>query len=90
MLNSNPLSLINNVVLPEWLESYNHYSGYRGSMSETTTIQIKKGTRDALRFIDHMGEDYNTVIEEHIRIIHQKFIVQNFQYYTMTKNDLLD
>jgi hypothetical protein len=32
-------------------------------MSETTTIQVKKSTRDALRSIGHMGEDYNTVIE---------------------------
>ncbi|MBP1910644.1 hypothetical protein [Methanolobus bombayensis] len=32
-------------------------------MSETTTIQVKKSTRDTLRSIGYMGEDYNTVIE---------------------------
>ncbi|MBP1910652.1 hypothetical protein [Methanolobus bombayensis] len=32
-------------------------------MRETTTIQVKKSTRDNLRSIGHMGEDYNTVIE---------------------------
>lgn len=37
------------------------------SMSKTTTIQIKRSTRDALRSIGHMGEDYNTVIEELIK-----------------------
>jgi hypothetical protein len=36
-------------------------------MSETTTIQIKKSTRDALLSIGRMGEDYNTVIEGLIR-----------------------
>ncbi|TGC06965.1 hypothetical protein CUN85_12200 [Methanolobus halotolerans] len=36
-------------------------------MGETTTIQVKKITRDALRSIGHMGEDYNTVIELLIR-----------------------
>ena len=32
-------------------------------MSATTTIQLKTNTRDALREIGHMGDDYNTVIE---------------------------
>ena len=32
-------------------------------MSATTTIQIKTNTRDTLREIGHMGDDYNTVIE---------------------------
>jgi hypothetical protein len=36
-------------------------------MSDTTTIQVKKSTRDALRSIGYMGEDYNTVIEGLIR-----------------------
>lgn len=36
-------------------------------MSDTTTIQVKKSTRDALRSIGHMGEDYNTVIDRPIR-----------------------
>lgn len=33
-------------------------------MSETTTIQIKKETRDALKEIGSMGDDYNKVIQE--------------------------
>jgi hypothetical protein len=33
-------------------------------MTETTTIQIKKHTRDELRAIGSMGEDYNSVIEK--------------------------
>lgn len=40
-------------------------------MSETTTIQIKKETRDALKEMGSMGDNYNTVIqkliEEHKR-----------------------
>ncbi len=36
-------------------------------MSDTTTIKVKKSTRDALRSIGHMGEDYNTVINRLIR-----------------------
>ena len=32
-------------------------------MSGTTTIQITTDTRDALRAIGSMGDDYNTVIE---------------------------
>jgi hypothetical protein len=34
------------------------------SMAETTTIQIKKQTRDQLRAIGSMGDDYNSVIEK--------------------------
>ncbi len=49
------------------LETYNCYIGYSVIMSETTTIQVKRSTRDALRSIGHMGEDYNTVIEGLIR-----------------------
>ncbi|KKG10465.1 hypothetical protein [Methanosarcina sp. 2.H.A.1B.4] len=33
-------------------------------MAETTTIQITKQTRDQLRAIGSMGDDYNTVIEK--------------------------
>ncbi|HII00883.1 TPA: hypothetical protein HA351_04275 [Methanosarcinaceae archaeon] len=33
-------------------------------MAETTTIQIKKQTRDQLRAIGAMGDDYNSVIEK--------------------------
>lgn len=33
-------------------------------MSETTTIQIKTKTRDELKSIGSMGDDYNKVIEK--------------------------
>lgn len=33
-------------------------------MSETTTIQITKETRDALKEIGSMGDDYNKVIQK--------------------------
>jgi len=36
-------------------------------MSETTTIQISKSTRDELKKIGSMGDDYNTVIEKLIK-----------------------
>ena len=36
-------------------------------MTETTTIQVKKQTRDELRAIGSMGDDYNAVIEKLIR-----------------------
>ena len=34
---------------------------------ETTTIQIQTDTRDSLREIGSMGDDYNSVIEKLIR-----------------------
>ncbi len=37
-------------------------------MSETTTIQISKDTRDELKAIGKMGDDYNTVIQ---KLIHE-------------------
>lgn len=37
-------------------------------MSETTTIQISKETRDELKAIGKMGDDYNTVIR---KLIHE-------------------
>ena len=37
-------------------------------MSETTTIQISKETRDDLKAIGKMGDDYNTVIR---KLIHE-------------------
>ena len=44
-------------------------------MSETTTIQIAKETRDALKEIGSMGDDYNKVIkkliEEHSEHAHR-------------------
>ncbi|MGP8329348.1 MAG: hypothetical protein ACT6FF_03370 [Methanosarcinaceae archaeon] len=52
-------------------------------MSTTTTIQVNTTTRDTLREIGHMGDDYNTVIErlivEHNRnslVEHSKQIVE--------------
>jgi len=33
-------------------------------MSETTTIQITRDTRDALKEIGSMGDDYNKVIQK--------------------------
>jgi hypothetical protein len=33
-------------------------------MSETTTIQISKDTRDELKNLGKMGDDYNTVIRK--------------------------
>jgi len=36
-------------------------------MSETTTIQVTRQTRDELKKIGSMGEDYNAVIEKLIR-----------------------
>ena len=37
------------------------------NMGATTTIQVNTDTRDALRSIGSMGEDYNNVIEKLIR-----------------------
>ncbi len=37
------------------------------AMNATTTIQVKTKTRDDLRSIGSMGEDYNSVIERLIR-----------------------
>jgi hypothetical protein len=37
------------------------------NVTETTTIQVKKQTRDELRAIGSMGDDYNAVIEKLIR-----------------------
>jgi len=36
-------------------------------MSETTTIQVTRQTRDELKKIGSMGDDYNAVIEKLIR-----------------------
>ncbi|MHC1576548.1 MAG: hypothetical protein ACXQTE_04270 [Methanosarcinaceae archaeon] len=36
-------------------------------MGATTTIQVHTDTRDTLRSIGSMGEDYNSVIEKLIR-----------------------
>ena len=60
-------------------------------MSITTTIQVKTNTRNALRKIGYMGDDYNTVIEkliiEHNRsrlVEHGKQIVEE------RKNDFVN
>ena len=60
-------------------------------MSATTTIQVKTDTRNTLRKIGHMGDDYNAVIErlivEHNRnslVEHGKQIVEE------RKNDFVN
>jgi len=52
-------------------------------VTETTTIQVKKQTRDELRAIGPMGDDYDSVIEKLIRehnrnklIEHSKQVVE--------------
>ena len=61
------------------------------NMNATTTIQVKTNTRDTLRTIGHMGDDYNAVIErlivEHNRsrlVEHSKQIVEE------RKNDFVN
>ena len=61
------------------------------NMSATTTIQVKTDTRDTLREIGHMGDDYNAVIErliiEHNRnslVEHSKQVVEE------RKNDFVN
>ena len=64
-------------------------------MSATTTIQIKTETRDTLREIGHMGDDYNTVIEnliiEHNRnslVEHGKKVVEERKKEFVNIDDL--
>jgi hypothetical protein len=64
-------------------------------MSATTTIQIKTETRDNLREIGHMGDDYNTVIEkliiEHNRnslVEHGKQVVEERKKEFVNIDDL--
>ncbi len=64
-------------------------------MSATTTIQIKTETRDTLREIGHMGDDYNTVIEnliiEHNRyslVEHGKQVVEERKKEFVNIDDL--
>ena len=64
-------------------------------MSATTTIQVKTNTRDTLRKIGHMGDDYNTVIErlivEHNRnslVEHGKQIVEERKNEFVNIDDL--
>jgi hypothetical protein len=45
-------------------------------MNDTTTIQVKKTTRDALLAMGRMGEDYNSVIEGLIREHNCKELVE--------------
>ena len=64
-------------------------------MSSTTTIQITTDTRDTLRTIGSMGDDYNTVIEmlimEHNRdklVEHSKRIVEERKDEFVNLNEL--
>ncbi|MCK5660672.1 MAG: hypothetical protein KAH86_04870 [Methanosarcinales archaeon] len=64
-------------------------------MSSTTTIQITTDTRDTLRTIGSMGDDYNTVIEmlitEHNRdklVEHGKRIVEERKDEFVNLNEL--
>ena len=64
-------------------------------MSGTTTIQITTDTRDTLRTIGSMGDDYNTVIEmlimEHNRdklVEHSKRIVEERKDEFVNLNEL--
>lgn len=42
-----------------------HYNSY--TMSDTTTIRIGVDTRDTLRELGNLGDDYNSVIDRLIR-----------------------
>jgi len=64
-------------------------------MSATTTIQVKTNTRDTLRKIGNMGDDYNTVIEkliiEHNRnnlVNHSKQVVEEHKNEFVNIDDL--
>lgn len=64
-------------------------------MSSTTTIQITTDTRDTLRTIGSMGDDYNTVIEmlimEHNRdklVEHSKRIIEERKDEFVNLNEL--
>jgi hypothetical protein len=46
-------------------------------VNETTTIQVKKQTRDELRAIGSMGDDYNAVIENLIREHNRNKLVEH-------------
>ncbi|HEY3360250.1 MAG TPA: hypothetical protein VGK06_00095 [Methanosarcina sp.] len=47
------------------------------NVTETTTIQVKKQTRDELRAIGSMGDDYNSVIEKLIREHNRNKLVEH-------------
>ncbi len=49
------------------MKAINTIANITKSMAETTTIQVKTKTRDELRAIGSMGDDYNNVIEKLIR-----------------------
>lgn len=60
-------------------------------MSATTTIQLKTNTRDALRKIGHMGDDYNTVIENLIIEHNRNSLVEHGkQVVEKRKNDFVN
>ena len=64
-------------------------------MNATTTIQVKTNTRNTLRKIGHMGDDYNAVIErlivEHNRnnlVEHGKQIIEEHKNDFVNIDDL--
>jgi len=60
-------------------------------MGDTTTIQVKTNTRNALRKIGHMGDDYNAVIEKLI-IEHNRSSLVEYgkQIVEERKNDFVN
>jgi hypothetical protein len=49
------------------MKAINTIADIAENMAETTTIQVKTKTRDELRAIGSMGDDYNSVIEKLIQ-----------------------
>ncbi len=49
------------------MKAINTIADIAENMAETTTIQVKTKTRDELRAIGLMGDDYNSVIEKLIQ-----------------------
>ncbi len=49
------------------MKAINTIANIAENMAETTTIQVKTKTRDKLRAIGSMGDDYNSVIEKLIQ-----------------------
>ena len=45
-------------------------------MSETTTIRIKVETRDELKHLGDIGDDYDTVIDRLIREHHRENLIR--------------
>ena len=59
-------------------------------MIASTTIQVKTNTRDALRKIGQMGDDYNTVIEHNRNSLveHGKQVVEERKNEFVNIDDL--